>query len=78
MDSSESNWKSITYVIGAVLGLAMGVTAAHMYTRAAEEHGQTGLPAKVDTGEVLRIGLAVLALIRQVSALGAKSLDNTR
>ena len=78
MNSNGNSWKNITYLTGAALGLIVGLTAAHMYTRAAEEHGQAGLPAQIDTGEAFRIGLAAVALVRQISALGAKQPIHSR
>lgn len=78
MQTNGNSWKNITYLAGAALGLVIGLTAAHMYARAAEEHGQAGLPAKIDTGEAFRIGLAAVALIRQISALGAKQTARNR
>jgi hypothetical protein len=56
----------------------MGLTAAHMYSRAAEENGEEGLPARIETGEAFKIGLAAVALIRQISALGAKKPEDSR
>ena len=78
MNSNENNWKSITYLIGAALGLVMGLTAAHLYTRAAEENGEAGLPARIETGDAFKIGLAAVTLIRQISALGAKKPEDPR
>jgi hypothetical protein len=76
--NQDNGWKNITYLTGAALGLVVGLAAAHMYTRAAEESGEAGLPARIDTGEAFRIGMAAIALVRQVSALGAKKEDNHR
>ena len=78
MNNNENgNWKPITYLIGAVVGLVMGLTAAHMYSRAAEENGEDGLPARIETGDAFKIGLAAVALIRQISALGAKKPEDS-
>ncbi len=78
MRNQDNGWKNITYLTGAALGLVVGLAAAHMYTRAAEESGEAGLPARIDTGEAFRIGMTAIALVRQVSALGAKKEDNHR
>ena len=78
MNSNESNWKTVTYLAGAALGLVMGLAAAHLYTRAAEENGEAGVPARIETGDAFKIGLALLALIRQISALGAKKPEDSR
>jgi hypothetical protein len=78
MNNSDGNWKTVTYALGAVLGLVMGLAAAHLYTRAAEENGEAGVPARIETGDAFKIGLAALALIRQISALGAKKPEDSR
>src|SRR5258707_15651930 len=72
MNSDGNSWKNITYLTGAALGLIAGLTAAHMYTRAAEEHGQAGLPEQIDTGEAFRIGLAAVRHVPPISAARAK------
>ena len=77
-DNSEGSWKTITYALGAAVGLVMGLAAAHLYTRAAEENGEAGVPARIDTGDAFKIGLAAVALIRQISALGAKRPEDSR
>jgi hypothetical protein len=66
------NWKPRTYTLGALVGAAFGFLAAYLYARAAEEDAERsgGKPKPVGTGEMIGLGLAVLALIRQVSELG--------
>lgn len=75
--NDDDNRRTITYLAGAVLGLITGLAAAHMYTRAAEENGEAGVPARIDTGDAFKIGLAVLALVRQISAIGAKKPEDS-
>jgi hypothetical protein len=77
-DEQDSAWKTITYVTGAALGLVMGLAAAHLYARTAEENGEAGSPVRIETGDALKIGLAAVALVRQVSSLGAKKSDDLR
>jgi hypothetical protein len=70
--NKDNNWKNITYVTGAALGLVTGLAAAHLYTRAAEENSTDGKPGKIESGDAFKIGLATVTLIRQISSLGAK------
>ncbi len=70
--SENGNWKTIIYAAGAALGAAMGLAAAHLYTRNAEETSQEGPLAPIGTGDAFKIGMALLALLRQVAALGSK------
>lgn len=57
--------------LGAVAGIVVGVLAALSYNRAAEENARAGNGGRrVQTGELVSIGLALLALLRQVAELG--------
>ena len=68
----NQNWKNITYLAGAAAGLAVGLAAAHLYARAAEENGTDGKPGKIEPADAFKIGLATVTLVRQISALGAR------
>ncbi|MDL1901366.1 hypothetical protein FBR02_11400 [Anaerolineae bacterium CFX9] len=66
-----TGWKTKSYLLGAVIGLAFGLFAAYFYTRAAEDDAvRTGKPARIQTGEVIGLGLAALAIVRQVAEMG--------
>jgi hypothetical protein len=73
---NKNNWKAIVYLIGGAVGVASGLMAAHMYAQTAEANrtpGETSsLPAKVEVTDLLRLGIALVALIRQISDLGAR------
>jgi hypothetical protein len=59
-------------VIGGVVGGLFGFLAAYFYSRAVEDDvRQNGVQRNpVSTGEIIGLGLAVLALLRQVSEMG--------
>ena len=69
---NQSGWKSQTYVTGVAAGALFGLVAAYMYSRAAEEDAQRngGAPNSVSTGEVIGLGLAALAMVRQIAEMG--------
>lgn len=68
---SNDSWKSQSYLIGGVAGLLFGLVSAYMYTRAAYDNGQPSDGAnRVQTGDVIGLGLAALAIIRQVAEMG--------
>ena len=65
--NGNSNWKTTTLIVGAVVGAITGVGAAYLLVRRAEqEDGKVAL----STGEGLRLGLLVLGLLRQIAQLG--------
>lgn len=69
--SDNANWKTRTYVIGAGVGLLLGLASAYLYIRASKE-STSGQPRQVKTGDLMRMTLAVLGLVRQFAELGGK------
>ncbi|MBE2182164.1 MAG: hypothetical protein IAE89_01950 [Anaerolineae bacterium] len=64
-------WKTRYYAIGGVIGLLFGLLSAYFFTRTAEEDVRViGQPSSPKTGDLITLGLAALALIRQVAELG--------
>jgi hypothetical protein len=65
------NWKNQSYIVGAAAGLLFGLLSAYMFNRSATDAGAvpTG-ENRVSTGELLGLGLALLAIIRQVAEMG--------
>lgn len=63
----ELDWRRKAFVIGGVVGALLGVGAAYIYINSAEESGET---PEVTPGTAVTIGLALLALLRQVAAIG--------
>lgn len=59
-------------IVGSIIGTLFGLLGAYFYSRAVEDdvrqHGTQRNP--VSTGEIIGLGLAVLALLRQVSEMG--------
>ncbi len=67
------DWKTQTYLIGAIIGLALGLLSAYLFIRAAEENMKGEKPRKVGTGDAMKLVLSVLTLVRQIADIGAKS-----
>ena len=59
-------------IIGGIVGSLFGLLGAYFYSRAVEDDvRQNGIQRNpVSTGEIIGLGLAVLALLRQVSEMG--------
>ena len=68
-----ANWKTKYYLIGAIVGLSLGLLTAYLFARAAEENMKGPQPKRVQTGDALKLTLSVVTLIRQIAEIGAKS-----
>ena len=66
---SENNWKTKTYIIGAVAGALIGLGAAFLLARSSDE--RDGGPPHVSTGDALKVGVAVIGLVRGIASLGS-------
>lgn len=64
----DRSWKTRTLFIGALLGAFAGLGIAFALVQRAEQSGE---PVKLNTGEGLRLGMGVLALLRQIGQLGS-------
>lgn len=73
-NKQETNWKSQVYLIGTIAGTLIGFFASYLYARAVEEDvNRSGTRPKLQTGEAIALGLALLSVIRQISEIGSKS-----
>lgn len=69
MDENNQNWKAITLIIGAVVGLGCGIVAAYIIIQRAEEHSSR---PRLTAGEGVKVGLGVLGVLRQIADLAQK------
>jgi hypothetical protein len=58
-------------IIGGLVGSLLGVAAAYLFVRAAEESGESG-PERIATGDAVKVGISVMSLVRQIAELGAR------
>jgi hypothetical protein len=69
--STAKSWKNRVYIYGTVAGALFGLITAYMFSRASEEDvARTGQPVKMQPGDLISLGLAGLALVRQVTEMG--------
>ena len=68
----RSNWRTRAMLAGGVLGSLIGVGAAYLYVRATEETSEDGTPRRMATREAVKLGMALLAIVRQLAELGAR------
>jgi hypothetical protein len=53
------------------LGVLFGILSTYLYVRAAEEDvARRGEPSPVKTTELIGLGLAALAMVRQITEMG--------
>lgn len=69
----NTNWKKgPVYLVGGLLGAVAGFVSAYLYTRTAEENTPGTPPARITTGDLFKLSLAAITLIRQISDLGLR------
>jgi len=78
-NTDQNSWKTLAYVAGGAIGLITGLLAARMYTQSAEANNAVGnAPMKLEPSQLFPIGLALVALVRQASELGANKPEAKR
>ena len=65
----SDEWKTQTYTLGTLVGMAFGFISAYLFARAVEED-ENGRPKKVKTLRLMSVSLAALTLMRQIAELG--------
>ncbi len=69
---SRNNWKTMAYLAGGLVGLLAGLASAHLYKRSAEANQlPSGAPARIEVSDAFKLGLALLAIIRQITDLAS-------
>jgi hypothetical protein len=71
------NSRSKTLIIGGLVGSAVGVLAAWLYIRTAREE-EAAPPQDIPTGKMVRLGLSVMEVLRQVTTLGEREEEGRR
>ncbi|MCA0452615.1 MAG: hypothetical protein LCI00_01405 [Chloroflexi bacterium] len=72
LPNNEADSRPQRLITGGLVGGFFGLIAAYFYSRAVEDDvRQNGLQRNpISTGEIIGVGLALLALLRQVSEMG--------
>ncbi len=66
-----------TLVIGGLVGSILGVFAAWLYLRAVIEE-ETAPPKAIPSGRMVKLGLSILEVLRQVVALSEPERERRR
>ncbi|MGQ9850419.1 MAG: hypothetical protein ACUVSU_10255 [Aggregatilineaceae bacterium] len=67
----DTSWKVRVYLVGALIGLAVGLISAYFYARVSEENGFER-PNRIPTIDALKLAVSLLSVIRQITDLGAR------
>ncbi|MBC8263996.1 MAG: hypothetical protein H8E47_07715 [Anaerolineales bacterium] len=70
------NSRNKTLIIGGVVGSALGILAAWLYVRAAREEAES--PQAVPPGKMVKLGLSVMEVLRQVTALSEQEEEGQK
>lgn len=72
LEANRNDFRTRVLVIGGILGTVLGVVSAILYLRAAEETYGDDLPKTPQPGDAMRLGVALLAIIRSITDWGRK------
>jgi hypothetical protein len=61
-------WKNKALLLGSIIGALAGLGSALLYIRSVEDSGVEE-PNRIGTGEALKMGIAIVGLIKQISSL---------
>jgi len=64
---ADDSWKAKTLIIGGAIGAAIGLSAAYLLTRRAEQKGEM---LAISSGQGLKLGMLVAGLLRSILSLG--------
>jgi Co/Zn/Cd efflux system component len=60
------DWRTKAFLIGGAVGALLGLGAAYIYVNSVEKEGA---PPEIQPTEAVGIGLALLAVLRQIATL---------
>lgn len=66
---TDSQWRTKAFMVGGAVGALLGLGAAYIYVSSAEK---TGEKPELPASEAVGIGLALLAVLRQIATMQEK------
>ncbi len=68
----EGDWRPKVYMLGGLIGVALGLLSAYLYVRAAEEQGGDPHPEPPGPGDAVRLGISLLSIVRTITEWGTR------
>ncbi len=66
--TDKNAYRARVLMIGGLVGTVLGIASAILYLRAADEvHGEEGAPAAPEAGDAVKLGVALLGIIRTIT-----------
>jgi hypothetical protein len=68
IEPARNTYRARVLLIGGILGSVLGIVSAILYLRAADEvHGPDGAPQAPEAGDAVKLGVALLGIIRTIT-----------
>jgi hypothetical protein len=64
---TEGDWRPRVLILGGLVGAAIGLLSAYLYVRAADENVTGKQPEAPGTGDAVRLGISLLAIVRTIT-----------
>ncbi|MBL7184185.1 MAG: hypothetical protein ISS50_07025 [Anaerolineae bacterium] len=71
------NSRNKILIIGGIVGSALGILAGWLYVRTAREEEAVS-PQAVPPGKMVKLGLSIMEVLRQVTALGEREEEGRK
>ena len=69
--TQATNWRARAIMTGGLVGSLLGIGAAYLYVRAADETSDHQAPNRPPTREAVKVSMQLVTLLRQIAELGA-------
>lgn len=76
--SQNSNWKTRIYIIGTLIGTALGFFSAYLFAQEAEADTDGEEDPEIQPVALLGVALSVITVVRQIAESGRKKKDKKK
>lgn len=74
----KPNWKTQTYILGGILGAALGFLSAYFFAKEAEHREEDDKRPEIAPTTLLGLALSAITLIRQIAESGKKNKERKK